>query len=308
MEDEATWRLLLARGLGRVTFAALRRAFEHDRDIVAASISQLTQAIGARRARSIRAALDEADPETERRWMQRLDAEVLVEGDVRYPALLACIPDPPVALWVRGDPAVLHDASVAIVGSRLASPGGVVQAGRFAAALASSGLTIVSGGARGIDAEAHRATLRAGGRTVVVLGCGLATAYPAEHAQLYQQIIDGGGAIVSEQACAVPPRPGLFPRRNRIISGLALGTLVIEAASRSGALITARLAAEDHGREVFALPGRVEDRAARGCLELLQKGGAALAIEPDDIVQTLRSSAAALTLGAHQAVRTEVVP
>lgn len=259
--SDATLRLLLAEGIGPVTLRRLRERFGSDDQIVAAPVVEFEQihGIGRESARSLRTAIDDAQPDEERAAMKSRDAKLIALGDADYPPLLAAIPDAPPALWVRGEVKSEDRIAVAIVGSRKCTAYGREQAARFAALLAQSGLTIVSGGAAGVDGEAHRAALRVNGRTIVVAGCGLATHYPPEHDSLFESIVASGrGALVSEFPMATPPTAGNFPRRNRIISGLSLGVLVIEASHRSGALITARLASEEQHREVMALPGRVD--------------------------------------------------
>jgi DNA processing protein len=209
---------------------------------------------------------------------------LLRPGDPRYPAPLAAIPYCPDPLYVRGDPAVLALPQLAIVGSRAATPAGCETAYEFAAALASRGLAITSGLAAGIDAAAHRGALAAGGVTIAVCGTGLDRIYPAEHAALGAAIL-AHGALVSEFVPGTPPLAQNFPQRNRLISGLARGVLVVEAAARSGSLITARHAG-DQGREVLAVPGSIRSALTRGCHRLI-KDGAALVESPDDVLAVL---------------------
>jgi DNA processing protein len=232
--------------------------------------------------------------------MTRLGVRLLLEGDSDYPPLLAAIDDAPDALWMRGEVIAQDGLAIAIVGSRRATAYGRDQAMRFAARLAEAGITIVSGGAVGIDAEAHRAALRVGGRTVAVLGCGLAAGYPPGHGALFDAIAADHGAVLSEHPMRIGPRGHHFPRRNRVISGLALGVLVIEAAARSGALITARLAVEEHGREVMAVPGRVDVPSSAGCHRLIREGAAALVRDHLDVISQL-DGAGMLLRGALEA-------
>lgn len=299
---ESTLRLLLCDGLGPITMRRLRERFGSDDRIVEASINELDEirGIGAETARSLREAMDKADPDAERIAMQAAGAQLIVHGDADYPPLLATIPDPPTVLWIRGQLSEADRLGIAIVGSRRCSAYGREQAGRFASLLAQAGLTIVSGGAAGIDGEAHRGALRVNGRTIVVQGCGLNTSYPPEHKELFDRVVEADGAILSEFAMGVPPSAGHFPRRNRIISGLSLGVLVIEAAMRSGALITARLAAEAHHREVMALPGRVDSPASAGCLKAIKEGWAALVTDHADVITQL-DAASQLVRGALEA-------
>jgi DNA processing protein len=285
-------RVVLAGGVGPVTFARLRDRLGSWDDIASASIASLAEVegIGTARAVRLRAEMDGAAIDAERDAMASRGATLIVHGDEDYPALLAAIPDPPVALWVRGEIRPEDQAAIAIVGSRQCTAYGREQAARFAVALAQCGLTIMSGGARGIDGEAHRGALRAEGRTIVVCGHGLAHAYPPEHAEMFDRVAEGRGAVISEHPMGVAPRPELFPRRNRIISGLSVGVVVIEAGRGSGALITARMAAEDHGREVMALPGRVDSPASAGCLEAIRDGWAALVTSHADVLLQIDSA------------------
>jgi DNA processing protein len=193
--------------------------------------------------------------------------------DPGYPPLLAAIHDPPPRLWLRGDapPDVLLRPAVAIVGARACSAYGRAVARSLGRALAGAGVTVISGLARGVDGEAHRGALEAGGPTVAVLGCGIDRDYPAAHAELARRIVDGGGLVVSEYEAGVEPAPWRFPARNRIIAGLSRATVVVEARERSGALITADFALEE-GREVLAVPGEITSSLSAGTNALLRLG------------------------------------
>ncbi|MFM1903976.1 MAG: hypothetical protein RLZZ440_1876 [Planctomycetota bacterium] len=215
---------------------------------------------------------------------QAEDVQILIEGDEGYPGLLGRIDDPPGVLFVRGQFEPRDALAVSIVGARHATAYGRRVAGQLAGGLARAGYTVVSGLARGIDAAAHRGALDAGGRTIAVLGSGVLEVYPPEHAGLADEVIRQG-AVVSEAPPRAAPQRGAFPARNRIVSGLGLGTVVVEAADRSGALITARLAGEQ-GREVFAVPGPIDSRMSRGCHALL-RDGATLVESVDDILEEL---------------------
>ena len=229
----------------------------------------------------------EMDPtgiERDRRWLAEPGRTLLSADDPRYPAQLATIPGMPAALFVEGDVAHLSRPQIAIVGSRAATAAGRETAFDFAARLAAHGFAITSGLAAGIDAAAHRGALAAGGITIAVCGTGLDRVYPDEHRQLAADIA-ASGALVSEFPTGTPPVAHNFPRRNRLMSGLARGVLVVEAASRSGSLITARLAGEQ-GREVMAIPGSIHNALARGCHRLI-KDGAALIETIDDVLAAL---------------------
>lgn len=203
--------------------------------------------------------------------LQSLDIQVLACGDDNYPVLLQQINKPPALLYLRGDSACLELPQIGVVGSRRPTPIGLNNACDFSQYLAQQGFAITSGLALGVDAAAHRGALKAGGRTIAVLGTGIDCMYPRQNMALADEIVASGGLIVSEFSIGTTPRAGNFPQRNRIISGLSLGVLVIEAAEKSGSLITARLASEQ-GREVFALPGSIHCPVSRGCNSLIRQG------------------------------------
>lgn len=215
---------------------------------------------------------------------RRHGIEIVIEGEDRYPALLSRIDDPPSLLFVRGEIRPCDSLAVAIVGARHATPYGLRVAEQLAGSLARAGYTVVSGLARGIDAAAHSGAIKAGGRTIAVLGSGVLSVYPPEHEGLAEDVI-AAGALISEAPPLAEPHRGAFPQRNRIVSGLSLGTIVVQASERSGALITARLAGEQ-GREVFAVPGPVDCRVSRGCHALL-RDGAKLVESVDDVLEEL---------------------
>jgi DNA processing protein len=229
--------------------------------------------------------------DAELRWLEHDAHHFIPFGDANYPPLLAELSDAPIGLYVRGDPEVLSLPQLAVVGSRNPTAGGRDTATSFAAHLARCGLAITSGLAIGIDAAAHQGALAADGVTVAVCGTGLDIDYPSANSALAAAIATRG-ALVSEFPLGMPALQANFPRRNRIISGLSLGTLVVEAAVRSGSLITARLAAEQ-GREVFAIPGSIHTPLARGCHQLIRQG-AKLVETADDIFAELRSLAGVL--------------
>jgi len=204
-------------------------------------------------------------------WLQETGGRLVPQDSPDYPERLGALPDAPLALYLLGDPKLLTTPQIAIVGSRNPTRGGEQTARDFASHLARSGITVTSGLALGIDSAAHRGALEGGGPTVAVTATGLDRVYPASNRELAHAIIEQGGALVSEFPTGTAPRPGHFPRRNRIISGLSLGVLVVEAALKSGSLITARLAAEQ-AREVFAIPGSIHNPLARGCHRLIREG------------------------------------
>jgi len=220
------------------------------------------------------------------RWLEQPGQQLMMWDNPAYPGLLAELNDAPPLLFVAGAPGILEQPQLAMVGSRRASRPGLDTAQSFARALAAGGFTITSGLALGIDGAAHQGALDVSGKTIAVLGTGLQQIYPARHAALAQRIVEGGGALVSELPLGSAAHASNFPRRNRIISGLSLGVLVVEASPASGSLITARLAAEQ-GREVYAIPGSIHHPGARGCHQLI-RDGATLVESVEHILQALR--------------------
>ncbi len=225
------------------------------------------------------------------------DVDLIGFEDPRYPRMLKHIPDPPMLLYVRGQLEAGDALAIGIVGARKCTHYGREQADRFAMLCSQAGLCIVSGGAYGIDHAAHCAVLRGKGRTIAVIGSGHSEPYPQQHEGMFDQIASGRGAVISEFGMTVKPKAENFPRRNRIISGMSLGILVIEAAVRSGALITARLAAEDHGREVMAVPGRVDSFASGGCHKMIREGWARLVCNVGDVLDSLGDAGEILKQG-----------
>lgn len=284
----AAWlRLSLTEGVGPATARNLLAAFGLPEDIFAAGREALARVVGP----SLAAALLGTDPARDSAvrhaldWSRAPGHRLLSLIDPDYPAALLQTADPPVLLYVRGNPAVLNQPSLAVVGSRTPTAGGARTAAAFAQALADAGLVIVSGLAQGIDAAAHQGAMRGAAGTVAVLGTGVDTIYPAGNRGLADAIVAGGGALVSEMPLGCGPRKASFPRRNRLIAGLAAGVLVVEAAVRSGSLITARLAAEA-GRDVFAIPGSIHSPLSKGC-HLLIKQGARLVEAAQDVLSEL---------------------
>ena len=283
---EAALRLHLTPGIGPRLRQALLDRFGDCESVLRAAPSELreVQGIGPKLVRNIVVYAETADVAGVLATCHEADISILLREDDEYPRPLQEIVDPPPVLYASGTLLPQDNVAIGIVGTRHATLYGKKQAMRLAGGLARAGLTIVSGLARGIDAAAHRGALEAGGRTIAVLGSGLLNLYPPEHGELAEAVLDSG-AVLSEQPPRAEPMAGAFPQRNRIISGLSLGVIVVEAAERSGALITARLAMEQ-GREVFAVPGRVDDRNSRGCHRLL-RDGATLVENVDDVLEQL---------------------
>ncbi len=286
-EDLAyTLRLAMVPGVGPRTRRLLLDRFGSSEAVLTATPSELrsVEGVGPKLTARILAARDEVDVEGLIALCRRHEVQIIVEADNAYPSVLRQIPDPPPVLFVRGELKPQDGLALGIVGTRHATHYGLRQAERLAASLARAGLTIVSGLARGIDAAAHRGAIAAGGRTLAVLGSGVLNIYPPEHQRLAEEVV-AHGALLSEAPPLAAPHSGVFPQRNRVISGLSLGLLVIEAGDRSGALITARQAMEQ-GREVFAVPGRVEDPTSRGCHRLI-RDGVKLVENADDVLEEL---------------------
>jgi len=276
----ADWlRLIRANGIGSKTLIPLITQSD--------SLDQLLQLSSPTFSSKLKRALAEVDElqlETDLAWLSQADCHLLTYHDERYPELLRRVEDAPLALFIQGDPDILGLPQIAIVGSRNPSKGGKDNAYAFAQYLGQSGLTVTSGMALGIDTEAHKGCLAAGSKTVAVTGTGPDRVYPASNRKLAHQIADQG-AIVTEFPPGTSPHPGHFPKRNRIISGLSLGCLVVEATQKSGSLITARLASEQ-GREVFAIPGSIHNPQSKGCHQLI-KQGAKLVEDGQDIAEEL---------------------
>ncbi len=287
-------RLHLCREVGAIRFANLLRELGDIDAVLGAGVSQLMRAdkVGEVVAENIARGRDEIDVDAECDLAQSRGARILCLADNEYPPALKTIPDPPACLYVRGTLQPEDAVALAIVGSRRCSHYGAEQAERFGALASNAGLVVISGMARGIDTAAHRGALAGGGRTIAVIGCGLCHLYPPESTELAERIIEHG-ALISELPMNVPPDSKNFPPRNRIVVGLALGVLVVEAGHRSGALISARLGSE-YNREVFALPGRLDTPYAHGCHKLIRDSAAKLVTNLGDILDELGEAGATL--------------
>ncbi|MEZ5619317.1 MAG: DNA-processing protein DprA [Rhodocyclaceae bacterium] len=285
----ADWlRLTLAPGIGGETQRRLLSAFGLPGHIFSASAAVLADTISHKQAGLLLQHDSAEDVAKALAWSNEAGNTILTLADTAYPQCLLDAPDPPTVLYVKGRVELLNAPALAIVGSRNATPQGESNAEAFAAALANAGLTIVSGLALGIDAAAHRGGLRGVGSTIAVIGTGIDRVYPARNQALARDIA-ASGAIISEFPLGTPALRENFPRRNRVISGLARGCLVVEAAERSGSLITARLAGEQ-GRDVFAIPGSIHSPLSKGCHKLI-KQGAKLVDNAGDILEELGLSA-----------------
>lgn len=290
MEPDTALLILARAGLP----AALLRHLLDSHPDAPAALAAARHGAGLSLPGTVREALERPCPRrlgADQAWLAGAGRGLLAWNSPDYPALLRRSASPPPLLFLEGDPALLWHPQVAVVGSRRPSAGGRQRAHRFARCFAEAGWAVTSGLAEGIDAAAHQGALDAGGRTLAVIGTGPDLAYPRRNAGLMAQVA-ASGLVVSEHPPGTAPVASHFPGRNRLIAGLSLGTLVVEAAQRSGALITARLASEA-GREVFALPGSVDNPVARGCHRLIREG-AALVEAPGEVVAALGPVAASL--------------
>lgn len=286
-EQRALIGLSLVPGVGPSRMRALLAHFDAPSAIFRASRSALTRVdgVGAQTAESILTFDDRSAVEREMQRAEELGATLISPWDERFPTRLGEIYDPPGFLWMRGSLPEAERPMVTIVGTRRCTDYGRAQAHHFAAELVRRGFTVVSGLAYGIDAAAHKGALDAGGRTIAVLGSGVGNVYPQKHRALAQRI-EESGAVLSEYAIDADPDAPNFPERNRILSGLALGTLVVESFAEGGALITARLALEQN-REVFALPGAISKDSSTGTNRLIQRGHAKLVMDLEDLLEEL---------------------
>lgn len=281
-------RWALTPGVGPITFGRLLERFGDAEAALRASAAELQsiERVGRELADRIARGRVEVDIDAEIAACAEHGVRIVCRADADYPAGLRQIPDPPIVLYVRGELRPTDALALAVVGSRRCTIYGSEQARRFGELLAGAGFTVVSGLARGIDAFAQHGAVEAGGRSIAVLGSGLDEIYPPENRALADKLLERG-AWISELPIRTAVRSENFPSRNRIIAGMSLGTLVVEAAVRSGALITARLSGDDYNREVFAVPGRVGDPTAAGTNALIREGKAKLVTDLQDILTEL---------------------
>jgi DNA processing protein len=297
--DLAAWlRLTLVPGLGGQGIRRLLSEFGLPTRVLAAPRSALARTVGESVAAHLLSDESTAGVDAALDWAVQPGHAIVTLADKAYPPTLLEIPDPPVLLYVRGRTELLAANGIAIVGSRNATAQGLSNAATLAHALSAAGVTIVSGLALGIDAAAHRGALEGKGSTVAVLGTGIDVTYPARNGELFTALASGG-AIVSEFPLGTPPVAANFPRRNRIISGLARGVLVVEAALDSGSLITARLAGEQ-GRDVFAVPGSIHSPLSKGCHALIKQGA--------KLVESAQDVLGEITGAAHPATPSRAAP
>lgn len=287
LDDELTaWlRLTLIPGLNSERVRRLLAAFGSPQAVLSASTRALSPHVPQAVAAEVKRGIDDKALDAAAAWIEEPANHIVTLADVAYPPQLLQLPDPPVVLYIRGNPDLMRRPALAVVGSRNATAQGQANAEAFARALSNAGLTIVSGLALGVDAAAHRGALTGAGSTMAVLGTGADIVYPARNRALAHELCERG-VLVSEFPLGTRPLAGNFPRRNRLIAGLALGCLVVEAAADSGSLITARLANEQ-GREVFAIPGSIHSPLSKGCHALI-KQGAKLVETAHDILEELR--------------------
>ena len=282
---EAWLRLSLTQGLGSESFRKLLSAFGGPEQILAASRTSLTVVVSGKIADAILDGQLHADPAAVETWLADTNNHVVTLADTEYPQALLQTADPPPLIYVKGRVELLNQPAIAVVGSRNATAQGKLTAESFATALSNAGLCVVSGLALGIDAAAHRGGLAGLASTIAIVGTGLDKVYPARNRELAHAIAEKG-AIISEFALGTPPLAANFPRRNRLISGMTRGCLVVEAALSSGSLITARIANE-LGKDVFAIPGSIHSTLSKGC-HVLIKQGAKLVDDAADILGELR--------------------
>lgn len=286
-EADAFLTLHLVSGIGPVRAKRLRERFGSIERVLLARPSDLktVEGIGPELAEKIASWETSTDVEKERKWAEELGLTIITQADDAYPPSLAEIYDPPLVLYVKGKIPETWPRGVAVVGSRETSHYGLETAKKLSYQIAYAGVPVISGLARGIDTSAHMGALAAKGPTWAVLGCGLDQMYPPENDALAAKIVESGGCVISELPLGTSPDKRTFPMRNRIVSGLSFGCLVIEAGRQSGALITARQAL-DQGRQVFAVPGRIDNPLAQGCHQLI-KDGAKLVEGVEDILAEL---------------------
>lgn len=287
LTDEEAWlRLKLVSGLGNAAIIRLLQGLHTPEAILSASMAMLTPYVSQNQARHLIASQEEITPRVQahQAWLKMPTHHLITLADADYPKSLLDLPDPPILLFGLGDRIQLQNYAIAIIGSRHPTEQGILHAQDFAKTLASMGLTVISGLALGIDAAAHKGALLGEGKTVAVVGTGLDMVYPAANQPLAQKIAQNG-IILSEFPLGTSPRPSHFPARNRLIAGLSRGVLVVEAALKSGSLITAKQALE-LGREVFAIPGSIHSPLSKGCHALI-KSGAKLVENVEDIIAEL---------------------